>query len=135
MGKKIKSTNIISDDVEQELFIEEDYLNEEIMDQPLKFRKWARLEVEADRRVKSIRLKLEQTKAMAYLEAKRELNKPTVRELESYVSIDPDVVKIEDELIVAEAELSDAKMIVKAFYQRHESLKDLAANLRKELID
>jgi len=137
-NKKFQSKKeLITDDidVESELYIEDEHLNEEIMDQPLKFRKWSRLEVRASRKTDAIELKLRTAEARAYSQAKNNEKKMTVKDIESYVDLDENVQQLRVELVDARAELLDLKMIVKAFYQRHESLKDLAANFRKELID
>lgn len=133
--KTIKNNELIMGDVEQELYIEEECINEELMDQPLKFRKWSKMEVRCERKVKTLRLALENAEAKAYHEARKSQKKHTIKDLENAVKMDERVQELKEELIEAEGELSDIKMIVKSFYQRHEVLKDIAANLRKELLD
>lgn len=137
--KAIKSKELIVDDVEQELYIEDEHINEELMDQPLKFRKWSKIEVECERQVKTLKLSLENAEAQAYADVKEEYQvageKPTVKDLDTGVKLNPEVKRIKQELLDAEAQLADVKLIVRAFYQRHEVLKDIAANLRKDLLD
>lgn len=126
--------NIISDEVDQELFIDEERINDELMDQPLRFRKWANLENKAQKHLKAVQLKLEQAKAQAYIKIKASGAKVTIKDLEFQVTLDPEVLRLEEEVLEAEDLLASMKTATKAFYQRHEVLKDLCANLRKELI-
>ncbi len=133
--KAMKSQELILEEVDQELFIEEESINEELRDQPLKFRKWSKLEAQCEKKVKSIRMSLENAEAEAYQAAKNEGEKKSVKDLEYEVRLDSEVQHLKKELDEAEHELADVKMIVKAFYQRHEMLKDLSANLRKDMMD
>lgn len=137
--KTVKSKDLILEDVEQELYIEDEHINEELMDQPLKFRKWSKIEVQCERQVKTLKLALENAEAKAYSQVKEDYyqagEKPTVKDLDAGVRLDEEVQRIKQELLEAESQLSDVKLIVRAFYQRHEVLKDIAANLRKDLID
>ncbi len=137
--KLVKSKELILGDVDEELYIEDEHINEELMDQPLKFRKWAKIEVKCERQVKTLRLALENAESNAYRNARLDFadrgEKPTIKDLEVSIKLDSEVQRIKTELLEAESQLADVKLIVKAFYQRHEVLKDIAANLRKELLD
>lgn len=136
MGKRLNSKDVIVDDVAQELTIEEEYLNEELRDQPLRLRKWTRMEARVARKVKAIGNKLELAEAEAYQRARSSSkSKLTVKDLEIAVNLDPTVVELKEELEEAEEELQELKGVVKAFVQRHEALKEMCANIRKELID
>lgn len=133
--KERKSKSLITEPIDVELSIDEDQLNEELMNQPLLYRKWSTFEAGAATQVKKIELKLEHAKAQAYIEAKESGIKMTVKDLEAAVTLDEDVIKLNEQLIEAQEVLADMKTAVRAFLQRHDALKDLSANRRKELID
>jgi hypothetical protein len=86
--------------------------------------------------VRSINNKLDIAKANAYFEAKNNATgKSTVKDLENMVMLDEKVQKLENELIEAEKIHADMKSATRAFVQRHDALKDLAANVRREWRD
>lgn len=129
------SGGIIMGKIETELFIDQDNLNDELRDQPLLFRKYARLEAEAAKAVRAIELELDRTKAYCHIKISKENEKLKVADKEAMVKIDENVMQIEDELIDAMETHAEMKGILTAFRQRHDALKDLSANKRKELID
>ena len=130
-----KKKDLIHNDVDMELRIDDRHLNEELMDQPLFFRKWTRLLSEVSKKAKTIKLVLEETEAALHSKLSNDGKGRKVKEIESMVALDADVKRIKRDLIEAEGLVQEFEGIVKAFYQRHEMLKDLAANKRKELID
>lgn len=133
-----KSTQkeILVDKIDQELFIDEQNLNSELMDQPLLFRKYARLEAEAAKAVRAIELKLDRIKSRVHLKIKVDVqNKVTVKDAEALVNVDEEVIKAQDELVNAMEVHDNMKGVLLAFRQRHDALKDLAANKRKEYAD
>lgn len=132
---KREQQSLVTDPVDLELSINEDNLNKELIDQPLKFRKWSRFEVEAAKALRLAELKLEHAKAKAYMNVKKQGGKMTVKDLEAAVALDAEVVSAQNNVLEAEEIHSDMKTAVKAFLQRHDALKDLAANRRKEIID
>lgn len=127
------NNDIIHEDIDKELWIDDEALNGETIDQPLTFRKYTRIKAECNAKAKTIKQKLKETEAMAYLEFAKEGKK--VKELDSMVETDEEVIKLRHELIDAEQMVEEFEGIVRAFHQRHDSLKDLCANRRKELID
>ena len=132
---KKQDENVILEGISSELYINTDRLNEELLDQPIKFKKWVELESEALKHLKNLENSLEIAEAEAYVKAKASGQKMTVKDLESAVALDEAVKLIKEQIIEAEAVCLDMKGAVRAFHQRHEALKDLCANKRKELID
>jgi len=130
-----KRREIIHQDVDKELTIDNQNLNEELMDQPLYFKKWTTLLSEVRRKAKVLRFNLEEKEAELYVKLSNDGTGRKVKELESAVTLDPDVKTLKRELVEAEEIVDKFEGIVKAFYQRHEMLKDLCANRRRELVD
>jgi len=135
MSSKFKRRDIIHEDVDQELNIDPNHLNEELIDQPLFYKKWANFKAEIARKVKTTKLMLEETKSELYVKFSNDGTGKKVKEVEAAVTSDDNVKRLERELIEAEETLDKFEGIVRAFYMRHESLKDLCANARKQLID
>lgn len=127
--------NVLSDPADIELSIDTGQINHEIMDQPLLMRKWTKLKAEVSARAKSIKDQVKRTEAGVRLGIMKGEKGLKVKDIDAHVELDPQVIKVKDELIEAERLLEEYEGIVRAFYQRHESLKDLAANIRKEVID
>jgi hypothetical protein len=134
MSKLTGKKEIIHEDVDMELRIDDRHLNEELMDQPLFFRKWTKLLSEVAKKARTIKLVLEETEAMLHTKLSSDGKGRKVKEMESIVALDSDVKRIKRDLIEAEGMVQEFEGIVRAFYQRHEMLKDLAANKRKELL-
>ena len=116
-----------------ELYIDEENLNAELMDQPLRYRKWSALKAEVSKKAKILKGQFERTKAAKRLEFAK--TGARVKELDSMVAVDDQVAELQTQLFEAEELLDQYDAITRAFYQRYEMLKDLAANRRKELLD
>lgn len=129
MSKK----EIIFEDVDKELFIDNEALNEELMDQPLLLRKWIRIKAQVNKKVRIVQQKLKETEASVHLKCSNEGGR--VKDVESKVELDPEVTKLRYELIEAEALAEEYEGIARAFFQRHEALKEICANIRKELAE
>lgn len=130
--QSVEKNGIISDSIDMELLIDIDDLNGEIMNQPLMMRKYTKLKADVHAKAKIIELKLKETEALYYIEHSKKGHK--VKDVESLVALEPEVKQLKFELIEAEKLLEVYEGIVRATAQRHDSLKDLAANIRKELI-
>lgn len=130
-----KKRELVTDDPGRELSIDEDNLNQELMDQPLLFRKWTRMLSQVSKKAKAIKNKLEYQKALAVSKYASDGTGKKVREIEAAITLDAEVARLENELLDAEELVEEYTGIVKAFYQRHEMLKDLCANKRREFID
>jgi hypothetical protein len=117
------------DAVDSELMINIDNLNGELMDQALLVRKWTKAKAMANKRAKAIRGQLSYTKGSLHKELARKGLR--VGDIEAAISTDPNVMKLNDELNEAEFEFEALDGIVRAFYQKHEALKELSYNTRK----
>ena len=116
-----------------ELYIDEENLNAELMDQPLRYRKWSSLKAEVAKKAKIIKGQFERTKASKRLQFSK--TGARVKELDSMVAANEEVQELQSQLFEAEELLDQYDGILRAFWQRYEMLKDLAANKRKELLD
>lgn len=132
-NKTPKKNELITDDASMELSIDKDHINDEIMNQPLLLRKWTDICSKASKNVKIIELQLERAKARWYLEYKKEGG--SVKELDSRVKLNEEVVELENKLIDREKTLEQLKGVVTGFRQRHELLKEISTNIRKDLED
>lgn len=126
---------LITEEVDRELFIDADNLNDELMDQPLLYRKYGKLKSKANRNAKAVKNKLERVIGAARMEFKRSHPKATVGELDALVAMDPTVQQCQNELLDAEELHEDMENILYTLRQRHENIKELCANIRKEMID
>jgi len=130
-----KKQTLVKDGVDQELTIDDHNLNAELMDQPLYFRKYSKLLSDVQRKASVTKLMLEEAEARLHVQYAKNGQGLKVKEIESLVSLDETVMKLKRELVEADGMVKEFEGIVKAFYQRHEMLKDLCANKRKELVD
>lgn len=132
--KTIKKDNTPPvDKKDMELYIDEDNLNAEMIDQPLRYKKYLTEKARVSHKVKSIKAKLEFTKAEKRLEAAK--TGARVKELDSMVTTDPEVMQLQKELYSAEEEYDIIDGVCRAFYQRAELLKEISTNRRRELLD
>lgn len=131
--KLTKNKEIIHEDIDQELFIDDENINEELMEQPLLFRKYTKIKAKLVAKSAAIKQKLKETEARAYAKYAAPGNK--VREIESSIDCDPDVLQLRKEHIEAERMVEEYEGIVIAFRQRHDVLKELSTNKRRDLID
>lgn len=132
---KVNDGELITETVDRELFIDADNLNEELMDQPLLYRKYGKLKSKANRNAKAIKNKLEAIMAAARLEFKRTNPKATVADIDALISLDPTVQTTQTELLDAEELHEDMENILYSLRQRHENIKEICANIRKEMAD
>lgn len=127
--------DLITEPIDRELFIDENNLNAELMDQPLLYRKYGKLKSKAHKNAKSVELKLEAVMAQARLEFKKSHSKATVAEIDALVLLDPKVQELQNQLLDAEELHEDLESILYSLRQRHENIKELCANIRKEMAD
>jgi hypothetical protein len=132
-SKKVLTNKPLLKGEDLELHIDEENINSEIMDQPLRYKKWAKLKAEVSKKAKIIKGEFERMKASKRLEFAK--TGARVKELDSMVAVDEEVKELQLQLFDAEEMLDQYDGILRAFYQRHEMLKDLCANLRKQLLD
>lgn len=121
------------ENADKELYIDHEALNDELMDQPLLLRKWIRLKAQVNRNTRIIQQKLKEVEARVHLELSKEGGR--VKDVDSRVELHPEVQKLRNELIDAETLSEEYEGIARAFFQRHEALKEICANIRKELAE
>lgn len=134
-GANRDQSDLLTEKIDTELFIDENNLNSELMDQPLLYRKYGKLKSRAHKNAKAIDIKLETMMAAARLEFKKSHTKATVAELDALVILDPRIQQLRQELLDAEEAHEDLENILYALRQRHENIKELCANVRKEMAD
>lgn len=130
-----KRRELIKEGIDQELSIDDLNLNRELMDQALYFRKYTKELSKVQRKAKAIKAELERTEARLYVKLSNDGKGRKVKEIESMVLLDESVSDLRDQLLEAEELQTEYEGIVKAFYQRHEMLKDLCANARRDMVD
>lgn len=126
-------THSMDDPIDSDLSVDKDYLNDELLSQPLLFAKWIRLSTQASKAAKLAKLDLKRVEAEVRLALSGE--KLRVADVDARVELNPDVVRSHEALMEAEELAEQYHGFVRAMGQRHEVLKDLCANKRKELID
>jgi hypothetical protein len=117
------------DAVDTELMIDLNNLNGELMDQALLMRKWTKAKAIASKRSKQIRTRLAVIKGT--LHKQLSIKGLRVGDIQAAIDTDQNVISLQEDLTEAEYEFEALEGIVRAFYQKHESLKDLSANVRK----
>jgi hypothetical protein len=123
------NVSVLYDAVDTELMIDVNNLSGELMDQALLMRKWTKAKAMASKRAKAIRGQLAYTKGSLHKQlASKGLR---VGDIEAAINTDPGMMKLNDELIEAEYEFDALDGVVRAFYQKHDSLKELSYNSRK----
>ena len=128
-----KRRELIKEGVDQELSIDSHYLNEELMDQPLYFRKYTKELSKIKRKKSAIEQQLEYRESSLTIQFSSDGKGRKVAEVQAMISLDADVQRLKGELADTEELEVEFEGIVKAFSHRMEMLKDLSANIRKEL--
>lgn len=129
-----KSREQVKDSVSMDLAIDEQKLNQEIMDQPLLYKKYSELDAGAQKALRSAELYLSQVEAASHIKYSKSETKLKVKDVDALVSIDPVVLEAKNKVIELQEQADKIRGALKACYQRHDALKDLAANKRKEFI-
>lgn len=124
---------LVKTDIQQELTISDLHLNEELMGQPLLMRKYTKEFAKLKRQVKAIKNQLELKESSIRTLLWNDGKARKVAEVDAMVLSDVEVQKLRVELYDAEELQDEFEGIVKSIHQRHEMLKDLCANARKEL--
>lgn len=125
--------SLITTSIDKELWIDQEDLNNELGDSPLRLRKYTKLKADVHRKLKAIARKLEMARAEAHESYSKEGGR--VKDVEHKVETDPAVMKIKEEHDEAEVLFEEYTGIVRAFFARHESIKEICANIRKEMGD
>lgn len=133
MKSNDKGNILDQDDIR--LRIDENNINKELMDQPLLFREYGKMEIEAGDAVRTLEVELVRVKARVHLDIMKNAPKLKVKDIENMVEVHEKVVKVQNELLEAQKMHDDMRNLIMSLRQRHEVLKDISANLRKELED
>lgn len=120
-------------DINEELSINDVHINEELIGQPLLMRKYTKELAQLNKRVKSIKNKLEMQEAKLYVLYSNDGRGHKVAEVEALVLQDEEVQKLRVELYDAEELAEEFTGIVRSFAQRMEALQQLSNNQRKEM--
>ena len=124
---------IIKDQVELDLSIDQDDLTDEIMNQPLLFKKYSDLDSECQRALNDCLNYLKLVEAEIHLKVSNDNPKMKVRDLEALVITNDKVQEIKAKLVELEEQASKIRGVLRAAQQRHDMLKELSYNKRKEL--
>lgn len=119
--------------VDDELRINDLHINEELIGQPLLMRKYTKELASINKKVKSIKNKLELQEAAVYTLLSNSGKGYKVAEVEALVLQDAEVQKLRVELYDAEELAEEFTGIVRSFAQRMEALQQLSNNQRKEM--
>jgi len=129
-----RKRSLITDEIDLELVVDWENLNEELMNQPLLMRKWTKLKSEVTAKAKAIKEHQKRLEASVRFELAGD-QKLKVKDLDARVLLDEQVIEAQEETIEAERLQEEYEGIVRSFWQRHDTLKELSANRRKEVID
>lgn len=121
-------------DLAAELSIDARYINEEVIGQALLMRKYTKELSMLRKKTKSIENKLELKEAQLRATFSNNGRGLKVAEVDGLIVQDAEVQKLRIELYDAEEERDAYEGIVKSVSQRMEMLKELCANLRKEMV-
>lgn len=132
---QLKGVDLFEDPVDNDLYIDANRLNEELMDQSLRYSKWVRLKAEASYKVKAIKNQLKVTEATVRCDLRQNAKGLRVADVDAEIDKDENIVNLRTQLIEAEKYFELYEGFVRGFSQRADMLKDLCANRRKELID
>ena len=120
--------------VEAHLTINDLHINEELMGQPLLMRTYTKELASLRKKVKSIENKLELTESRLRTKFSSNGKGLKVAEVDALIVEDVEVQTLRVELYDAEEQQDQFEGVVKAIAQRYEMLKELCANLRKEMV-
>ncbi len=117
------------DTIDTDLMIDIKNVSGELMDQALLMRKWTRAKAQANKIAKLLKLQVAQAKGTLHKQLVAKGFR--VGDIEAAKDTDPQIIKLSEELAEAESEAEALEGIVRAFYFKSESLKELSFNLRK----
>jgi len=120
--------------IDEEIRINDLHLNEELMGQPLLMRKYTKELASLRKKVKGIKNQLELKESALKIVLSNDGKGRKVAEIEAMTIADASVQELRVQLYDAEELEDEFEGIVKSIAQRMEALKDLCANVRKELM-
>jgi len=110
-----------------------DGLNKALTEQTSRFAWWAMLQTRAKKRVAILERDLEVQRARVLIESKIKAEKATVDVLKAMVEMDPEVERLERELIEAESDLQATTVGRDSMKERKDTLLAVASNMREEM--
>lgn len=125
---------LVKNGINEELSINDRHINEELIGQPMLMRKYTRELSQLRKKVKAIANRLELAEGKLKIKLSNDGKGRKVAEIEAMVVEDVEIQKLRIELYDAEELENEYEGIVKAVSQRMEMLKELCANLRKEMV-
>lgn len=117
------------DTIDTDLMIDIKNVSGELMDQALLMRKWTKAKANANKIAKLLKIQLAQAKGTLHKQLVAKGYR--VGDIEAAKDTDPTILKLSQDLAEAESEAEALDGIVKAFYFKSDSLKELSFNLRK----
>lgn len=117
------------DSIDTDLMIDIKNVSGELMDQALLMRKWTKAKARANKIAKLLKIQVAQAKGTLHKQLVAKGFR--VGDIEAAKDTDPTIVGLTQQLIEAETEAEELEGIVRAFYFKSESLKELSFNLRK----
>lgn len=117
------------DSIDTDLMIDIKNVSGELMDQALLMRKWTKAKARANKIAKLLKIQVAQAKGNLHKQLVAKGFR--VGDIEAAKDTDPTIVGLTQQLIEAETEAEELEGIVRAFYFKSESLKELSFNLRK----
>lgn len=130
-----QKSEIVKDRVEMDLSIYPENLNQQLMDQALVYKKYSDLDAEARKAHRDAESYLKVVESTAHIRYSRENPKMKVKDLESLVTLDAQVQQVRAKVSELEEQADKIRGALKAAYQRHDMLKELSYNKRKEFVD
>lgn len=119
--------------IKSDVIIDDNNLNEELLKQPLLYIKWVELAAKANKAARNAKVILKQVEGHAKFKYKQKGS--TVDQVNAQVDTDAEVIAARQELNELEVTAETFNNYVRSVYQRLDTLKELCANKRKELID
>lgn len=110
-----------------------DGLNKALTEQTSRFAWWAMLQTKAKKRVAILERDLKVKRATVLINAKIQTPSMTEKVLMAVVEADPEVEKLERQLIEAESEVQSTTVGRDAMKERKDSLLAVASNMREEM--
>jgi len=129
-ASKYREDELILDDVSKDLLIDRDALNKELLDSSLLLKKYGEFKTRTYKKYKVVEQQLKNIEEDLFLRAEGK----NLKEKECRVGQNQSVRELRMHLIDADAEAKQFANYYAQFLTRHEAIKELCANVRKELV-
>jgi len=126
----------LEDQIVEDLEIEEKKINLHLRTTPQLYYKYAELRSSAKTELKRLQLDLRLLKSQVTSNLiKFAKKKPTLKSIEIEISLDDEVVELEERIIELEDIIETYNNALNAINKKHESVRELSMNLRKDFLD